>query len=203
MRLHVTERPKCRQFGVARDACIFSHHCRWVAVTHDEHVQGQQFLRAELAFASSKVEGTERLMNEYRPAIRADQPLDRNTSTMRAQLIAALSAAHRVDGAFAIELWSAFTETEQRTFGQKKRQTLRSVVERHPLHILARSGINVDGCRISSETNDQIAGSNRTKRIRSAPPGNQTPSILADKRVIAGQGRRSAFDRRHTDAHRR
>src|SRR5262249_3680275 len=123
MRLHVTKRPKRRQLGIAGDAGVFGHDRRRVAGSHYEQIERQQFWRAELAVASrasSKVERAERLVNEHRPAICAHQPLDRNTSSMRSQLIAALSTAHRIDRAFAIELWPAFTETEQRTFGQHK-----------------------------------------------------------------------------------
>src|SRR5262245_53730368 len=70
--------------------------------------------------------------------------------------------------------------------------------------MLALSRVDVDYWWIRCEAHKEIASSDRTRRIIPTSPGNHTPSIRADERIIAAiQAYRSARNRHETNAHRR
>ena len=122
MRLQVTQGPKRRKFGIARDARVFGHDRGRIVRAHHEDVERQPFAGGiESALGAGEIKGTERLVDEHGPAVRANQPLNGNAPAMRPQLVPALSAAHGVRGAFAIELRSSFAQAQQRSFGHNKR----------------------------------------------------------------------------------
>src|SRR4029077_1763490 len=74
----------------------------------------------KLSRGSREIECAERLVEINSPALRADNPRNRNSSAVRRKLIAALAAAHLVRHAATIELWSAFAESEQRRISGEK-----------------------------------------------------------------------------------
>src|SRR5512142_342341 len=79
-------------------------------------------------------------MDEHRPARCADEPLDRNTPSVRSQLIPALPAAHAVDVAAAIELRPAFAQAENRTIAQLERDISLFRIDAHLLDGLSGGG---------------------------------------------------------------
>ncbi len=132
MRLLVAERPERRQFGKAGELRVFRHDRDGIARADDEEIEGKRSadridLRSrrgdgETSIGAGEVERAVRLMNEHRPAARADQPLDWHAPAVRAQLIAALTVAHPIGRAAAIELRSAFAEAEDRAVAERERQ---------------------------------------------------------------------------------
>ena len=68
--------------------------------------------RREFAFGAAEIERAERLMNEHRPSGGADDERDRHASAEGAQLISALAAAIGEALAAAVELRTAFAESE-------------------------------------------------------------------------------------------
>jgi len=57
-------------------------------------------------------------MEEQSPAASANQPLNRHTSTVGAELVSALTVAVRISRAFAIELRTALAEAEKRAVAE-------------------------------------------------------------------------------------
>src|SRR5207244_8185995 len=94
----------------------------------------------EAALPASQIERAVRVMDEQRATFGVDQQLHGDTAAVRAQLIAALSTARGDRRSAAIELWTAFAETEQRAADWKsqraalriERQTERLQVDRRP-----------------------------------------------------------------------
>ena len=115
MRLLVAERPQRRHLGQPGDARVLAHDRRRILRDDEEAVERQR--RAAVrrrALRPRRSNGAERLVDEERPAVGADQPLDRHAAAVRAQLVAALPVPHRVDDAAAIELRASFAEPEER-----------------------------------------------------------------------------------------
>src|SRR5881296_3270251 len=109
---------------MAGEAGVFGHQDFWLLRNHDEDVEWESaggIFVDELAFGASEIKGAERLMEIKRPTGRADEPGNRNAPAMRAELIAALAATHRVLGTAAVELWAAFAEAQERGIGDEKR----------------------------------------------------------------------------------
>src|SRR4029078_9730654 len=72
-----------------------------------------------------QIGGAEGLVDEESPPGRADQPLDRYASAMRAKLVAALAVPHRVHGSTSIELRPPLSESQQRPVPQRKFEAAR------------------------------------------------------------------------------
>src|SRR5262245_40033459 len=100
-------------------------------------------------------------MDEHPPTVAAHQPLDGDTAAMGPQLMAPLAVAGRVGRSFAVELWTAFAKTEQRTLAERKCDDRRFGIKRELLNRHALHRIDVQRSRIGAEANDEIAGGNR------------------------------------------
>ena len=83
----------------------------------------------ELSLGAREIECAEGLMDEHGPTGRPDKPWDRNASTVRAELIATLSAAHAIGRSAPIELRTAFAKTKQRSIPDVKGNSSRVFVD--------------------------------------------------------------------------
>ena len=93
MRLLIAERPARRHLRQAGDARVLAHDDRRIASTRRRTRRAaaptQPAARSDLA-VPGEVERAVRLMDEHRPAVRADEPLDRRARAVRREAIAAL-----------------------------------------------------------------------------------------------------------------
>src|SRR5215813_4016254 len=99
MRLQIAKAPQRWQFWIAGQACVLRHDGFGINRAYKEKIQWQCILRRswpKLAFCSREIEFSERLVDEHRPAGSADDPRNRHPAAVRAQLVAALAAAHFV-----------------------------------------------------------------------------------------------------------
>ena len=186
MRLHVAERPERRELGEAGDARVLANDVGRVCRGGDEDVQrrGVRNRRQHLPLRSSEIEHWrgrrrslrlrrrrhDRLMNVHAPAVRADQPLDRHATAVRAQLIASLAVPHPIGGPLAIELRAALAETEQRPFRQEERHIRARCIEGQPLHRLPRRIIHVQRRGVGGEAHGQVSSTNRREGDRGGGP---------------------------------
>src|SRR5262249_8040547 len=128
----------------------------------EEHVERERLLGrrwSEFALGPGEIERAIGIVDEHGPAARADQPRDRHFPAERAQLVAALSAAHAVDVAAAIEARTAFAEPEDRGAAGLKRKTARGWIDLQHLYAwnrererlgreLDRNAARLDGLRL-------------------------------------------------------
>src|SRR5712692_1969704 len=117
MRLLIAEAPQRRHLGTSSQPRVFRHDGRGVARSHEKNIERQSAFwtcRQEFALLSGKIKRTKWLMDEHGPAGSADEPWNRNASAMCRELVTALSTAHAIRRAAAVELRPAFSEAEQR-----------------------------------------------------------------------------------------
>ena len=142
MRLQIAERPERNHLRKARDVGPRFHDFGRRVRSDDEDIEREGIggRRREDTGGSCEIECAEWLMHVHRGAGRADEPLNRHTTAMRLQPIAALSAAHVVGRAAPIELRSAFAEAEHgRVAKLEAEHTVRGVdLDRLELHGLGR-----------------------------------------------------------------
>lgn len=148
MGLLVPEGPPRRQLGKPGDAGVLAHDDDGVLRRHDEDVEGKsdrgrhrvravdqrcsrrgEHGRRELPLCPGAIECAIGLVNEQRPSVGADEPLDRGAGTVGGEPIAALAVAHLIGRALAVELGSAFTQPEERALGEEERHARRDRVQ--------------------------------------------------------------------------
>ena len=135
-----------------------------------------------------------------RPPVGADQPLDRHARAVRAQLVAALPVAHRVDGASAVELRSAFAEPEQRPVAEQEAHARVLRTEHQLLDGAARTG-DLDDRRVGREPDSEIACSDGRERLSLAPGRYDLAVRATGQRTVHRHLERAAtLDRSHDDA---
>ena len=112
--LLVAKRPERRQLGMAGQPGVLGHEHTRILRGYDKNVERGSagvIFGEEFAVASGEVKRAERLMEVECPSGSADKPGDGHASAVCAELVAALTAAHRILRAAAVELRAAFAET--------------------------------------------------------------------------------------------
>ena len=121
---------------------------------------------------------------------------------MRAQLEAALTAAHAIDRSAAIELGPAFTQPEQRTVAEEECKLPRLAIDAQPLHTTSVFRINRDHglLAVGSDANDQIAGADRLAARQVGDPGDWRRPSAIDEPVV-GQFPDAGVERHDADSY--
>ncbi len=113
--MQIAESPECGHLGQAGDARVLAHdHARLIR-RNDEYVERQRRRGDELPGGTGEIECAVRLVNEHRPAVGSYEPLNRGASSIRREMIAALSDDHWIGLSLAIELRPSLAESEQRS----------------------------------------------------------------------------------------
>ena len=174
-RLHVPERPERRHFRQARDARVLAHDDERIARRHHKQIKRERRGRRwrELTVCPLEVERAIGLMDEHRPAVRTDQPLNRCASTVGRQQIAVrfrvpLAVAHLVRRALLVELHAALAEAEQRSLRQQEGKARRLGTQYKALHNLAFDRLNDECWRVLGESDRDIAGTDASEWRRRA-----------------------------------
>ena len=141
-------------------------------------------------------------MDEHPPSIGPHQPLDRRTRAVGLELVAALTVAHAVGLALAIELRSALTEAEEWAFRQQERHVRRLRVEHEALNRHAGGRLDVHRWRLRGEAHRQIPRPHRLECLR-RPAGTDTLRRvgLREPAIDWHPGWRAVDDRKDVDAY--
>ena len=177
---------------MAGEPRVLGHDDGGLARSHDEEIERQRRGRSgrlEPALRAGEVERAEGLVDEHRPAARADQPGDGDASAVRAKLVAALPAAHAVVGSAPVELRAAFAETEQRRLACRERNGARLRIDPQPLDGFAADG---EPERVGREVDAQRAVLNGP-RAGVADFGERRTPRGSDQRAVRGHGRNAAI----------
>ena len=165
MRLEIAERPTRRHLGKTRDARVLAHDDGRILRRDDEHVERKRrLLGRELPELAREVELAVRLVNEHRPAVRADEPLNRRACAVRREAISALPDDHSIGRALAIELRSAFAESEERAVADEEGHARRSGVEDEALDDDAGARFDGERRRGVGELDDEISRADARQR---------------------------------------
>ena len=117
-----------------------------------------------LPSVAGEVEGALRMVDEHAPAVGPDEPLIGERAPWVCELIAALTVAHAVGLALAIELRAALSEAEQRAFRQEERHIGRLGVEGEALHGPPFAVIDMNRRRRRREAHREVASAHGLER---------------------------------------